>query len=109
MPLDSSYTNAYAGQFNATINIVTGNAGRELAGCGATNTIWSVIKDIESGYTKLVATDHQHLTFEYKHSKDNKVVDSFTIKRAYHDVLGCDASASLVCAPTTTVDLAGSH
>lgn len=106
MPLTSSFTNAYAGHFNATIHIVAGGGGREVAGYGATNTTWSIFKDIQFGYTKLIASDHQHLSFEYRHSSDNALVDSFTITRAYHDVLGCDTSASPECMPTTTADLA---
>ncbi|KAH9551242.1 hypothetical protein CY35_09G005100 [Sphagnum magellanicum] len=99
-------TQNFAGTFNATIHIVSGNGGRGLDTPGLLNTTWSLVRDYANyGFMKLTASDHQNLLVEYKLSKDGSVFDSFTISREYTDVLGCDNTNTRNCPESTDADL----
>ncbi|CAM6117218.1 unnamed protein product [Calypogeia fissa] len=91
----------YSGQFNATIHIVAGGGGAGLVLFAPFNTLWSYVKDLDYGFTKLTAFNHSSLLVEYKRSDDGKVYDKFWFTRNYKDVLGCDRK-NLYC-PTSTL------
>ncbi|KAH6802535.1 purple acid phosphatase 27 [Perilla frutescens var. frutescens] len=79
----------YSGTVNGTIHVVVGGGGSHLSEFTTIDTVWSIYKDLDYGFTKLTAFNHSSLLFEYKKSSDGEVYDSFTISRDYRDVLAC--------------------
>ncbi|CAN6477190.1 unnamed protein product [Victoria cruziana] len=80
----------YTGPLNVTIHVVVGGSHpsdftTRLTSC----------KDYDFGFVKLTAFNHSSLLFEYKKSSDGRVYDSFTINRAYRDVLACTIDSCL--------------
>lgn len=79
----------YSGIVNGTIHVVVGGAGSHLSNFSNVTPKWSLYRDYDFGFVKLTAFNHSSLVVEYKKSSDGKVYDSFTISRAYKDVLAC--------------------
>lgn len=95
----STETSQFSGKFNATIHIVVGGAGASLSTFSVLQTDWSVFRDTDHGFGKLIAFNRSTLRFEYKKSSNGEVYDSFWINRQYEDVLGCDSINN--CPPFT--------
>ncbi|KAG0631433.1 hypothetical protein M758_1G252900 [Ceratodon purpureus] len=87
----------YSGTFNATIHIVAGGGGCDLEPFSPFAPSWSIVKDLDFGFTKLTAFNRTTLLFEYKKSRDGEVYDQFWISRNYRDVLGCDGTPAKNC------------
>lgn len=87
----------YSGRFNATIHVVAGGGGCDLSEFSPYLPFWSLVKDMDYGFTKLTAFNHSTLLFEYKKSRDGEVYDKFLISRNYRDVLGCDGTLNHNC------------
>ncbi|KAK3043255.1 hypothetical protein RJ639_002498 [Escallonia herrerae] len=94
----NSATSHYSGTVNGTIHVVAGGGGSHLSAFSPVNAAWSLYKDYDFGFVKLTAFNHSSLLFECQKSRDGKVYDSFTISRAYRDVLACVHDG---CEPTT--------
>lgn len=88
----------YSGTVNGTIHVVAGGGGSHLSEFGPVKPNWSLFRDVDFGFVKLIAFNHSSLLFEYKKSSDGNVYDSFTISRDYKDVLACVHDG---CEPTT--------
>ncbi|GLU16926.1 hypothetical protein SLE2022_333310 [Rubroshorea leprosula] len=89
----------YKGTLNGTIHVVAGGGGASLSDFTTLQTTWSLYKDYDYGFVKLIAFDHSNLLFEYKKSRDGKVYDSFRISRDYRDILACTVDSC----PSTTL------
>jgi hypothetical protein len=100
-------TTNYSGQFNATIHIVAGTAGRNTEPFGPLNVTWSLVKDFtyEFGYLKFTSPDNENLKVDFIHAKDGSVADTFNINRKFMDIGGCDASLAPLCPVVTSADL----
>lgn len=95
----SKEKNKYKGSLNGTIHVVAGGGGASLTEFSSIQTQWSIFKDVDYGFVKLTAFDHQNMLFEYKKSSDGRVDDSFTISRDYRDILACTKDS---CPATTS-------
>lgn len=82
----------YFGIFNVMIYIVIGGGGVSLVFFIIFNMMWSMVKDFDFGFMKLILYNSLSFLFEYKRSRDGEVYDRFWIEREYMDVLGCDVS-----------------
>ncbi|XP_021756777.1 probable inactive purple acid phosphatase 1 isoform X2 [Chenopodium quinoa] len=90
--------NDYKGTLGGTIHVVAGGGGASLAEFSTLKPNWSIFRDEDYGFVKMMAFNHSSLLFEYKRSSDGKVYDSFTISRDYRDILACSVDS---CPATT--------
>ncbi|KAC9391489.1 hypothetical protein E3N88_45913 [Mikania micrantha] len=67
-------SNKYSGSLNGTIHVVAGGGGASLSEFAPIKTAWSVFRDYDYGFLKLTAFNHSKLLFEYKKSRDGKVL-----------------------------------